>query len=222
MKVLLTIFIFMVFTITVFSQGVFLDRDQSGFGIGVGFATNKDVTGFEGSVSYSVSGIFDFGISVDRFGFDEKFLGKDLSAIVIAPSVSFYAFKQNEDIPISLAIAADYEWQNYSNEALDNYNIDMSGRYFSIGTSLFVYFKPSIYMKIQPSLGVTYVTGEGIVEDHNGNKQTEDSNATIFDIGLSLAFDTSPDNIFVIKPHVSINKGTTSFGLGLALIFTTN
>ena len=222
MKTLFTIFIFIVFTITVHSQGSFLEIGQSAFSIGGGFSSNKDVTGFGGSVSYSVSGIFDFGVSIDHFSFKQQLLDEGSSATVISPSIAFYALKQNEDNPFSFAIGAGYEWQNYSNDVHDEYNIDMTGSFFSIGASLFGYYTQSIYMRIQPSISFTYVTGEIKVKDNNGNEETEDDNATVFGFGLSLGFDISPKNIFAITPRVSYSEGTSSFGLGLAFIFSTN
>lgn len=222
MKSLFTIIFISLFSVTVFGQGAFLEKGQSGFGIGAGFVTNKDVTGFGGIIGYSVSGILDFGVSLNRFNFDQKLLGSDLSATVISPIVTFYALKQNEDIPFSFSIDASYDWQNYSNDVLDNNNIDMTGGFFSAGSSLFSNFRASSSMRIQPSISFSYVTGEVILEDNNGNEKTEKDNTTVFDFSLALAFDTSPNNIIVVKPRVSINEGTTSCGIVFVYIFSTD
>lgn len=221
MKTFYSLFTVFLFSTLIYGQGAYLDRGQSGFGIGAGFSTNEDVTGIGGSVGYSVSGIFDFGISVDRFSFDQKLFGEDLSATVISPSVTFYALKQNEDLPISFAIGAGYDWQTYANDVLDDNNVDMTGGFFSVGGSLFGYFQASNSFRIQPSVGFSYVTGELKVEDNNGNEETEKDDTTVFGLGLGLAFNTSPSNVFVISPRVSISEGTTSFGVGLTFILGT-
>ena len=207
---------------SIYGQGAYLERGQSGFGIGAGFSTNEDVTGIGGRVGYSVNGIFDFGIIVESFSFDQKLLGADLSATVISPSITFYAIKQNDEIPLSFAIGAGYDWQTYSNDVLDDFNIDMTGGFFSVGGSLFGYFNASESFRIQPSIGFTYVTGEVKLEDSNGNEETEKDDTTVFSLGLGLAFNTSPNNIFVISPRVGISEGTTSFAVGLSFIFGTN
>lgn len=222
MKSFYTVIIVLFLSSSVFGQGAYLERGQSGFGIGGRFSTNEDVTGIGGSVGYSVNGIFDFGIGVESFSFDQKLLGSDLSATVISPSITFYALKQNDEIPLSFAIGAGYDWQTYSNDVLDDFNIDMTGGFFSVGGSLFGYFKASESFRIQPSVGFTYVTGEVKLEDSNGNEETDKDDTTVFGLGIGLAFNTSPKNIFVISPRVGISEGTTSFGIGLSFIFGTN
>jgi hypothetical protein len=222
MKSFITVFIIFLFSCSIYGQGAYLERGQSGFGIGGGFSTNEDVTGIGGSVGYSVNGIFDFGIGVESFSFDQKLLGADLSATVISPSLTFYALKQNDEIPLSFAIGAGYDWQMYSNDVLDDFNIDMTGGFFSIGGSLFGYFKASESFRIQPSIGFSYITGEVKLEDNAGNEESEKDDTTVFGIGLGLAFNISPKNIFVISPRVGISEGTTTFGVGLSFILGTN
>jgi len=223
MKSLFRIFIILALVCSsTYGQGAYLERDQNGFGIGAGFSTNDDVTGIGGSVGYSVNGIFDFGIGVESFSFDQKLLGADLSATVISVSITFYAIKQNDESPISFAIGAGYDWQTYSNDVLDGFNIDMSGGFFSVGGSLFGYFNGSESFRIQPSVGFTYVTGEVKLEDSNGNEETEKDDTTVFSLGIGIAFNTAPNNIFVISPRVGISEGTTTFGIGLSFIFSMN
>lgn len=222
MKFLYTIICELLFFTSIFGQGAYLEIGQSGFGIGGGFSTNEDVTGIGANVGYSFKDILDFGIGVESYNFDEQLLGEDLVATVISPSIIFYPFKQDDKLPISLAIGATYDWQTYSNDVLDDYNIDMTGNFISMGGSLFGYFKPSFSFRIQPSIGFSYVTGKMKVEDSNGNTESEQDDTTIFTLGLGLAFNTTQSNIFVISPRVGINEGTTTFGLGLIFIFTTN
>jgi hypothetical protein len=135
MKSLFLIVFIFVLSIPIYGQGSFLDKGQNGFGFSAGFVTNKDVSGFGGSLGYSVSGIFDLGISLTRFGFVQQLLGSDISAIVISPDITFYILKQDDDMPISFSIGADYEWQDYSNDVLKENNITQTGGYFSIGGS---------------------------------------------------------------------------------------
>jgi len=222
MKKFYSLILVFLLSTSIYGQGAYLERGQSGFGIGAGFLTNKDATTIGGTVGYSVSGIFDFGIGVDRVSFDQKLLGEDLSATVISPSVTFYALKQNENLPISLALGAGYDWQTYSNYALDDNNEDMTGGFFSVGGALFGYFKAPNSIRIHPSVGFSYVTGNLKVSDDKGNEKTEKDDSTVFSLALGLAFNTSPNNVFVISPRVGISEGTTSFGVGLTFILGTN
>jgi hypothetical protein len=221
MKTLLTLIILIAFPLTVFGQGAFLEKGQSGFGVGADLVTNDDLTALGGSVGYSVSGIFDFGFSVYHSGFEEKFYGEDLSAISLSPSVSFYPVKQNENTPISLSLDAGYEWDKYSNDILRKLDLKMNGNYFSMGVSLFGYVRADKLLKVQPVASISYVTGNTKIKDNYGNNTYKDDHVTIFGLGLSLIFDTSPGTIFVITPRISTSEEVTSFGLALAFVIPT-
>jgi hypothetical protein len=222
MKLLFKIFIMLFISISVFGQGAYLEKGKNGFGIGAGFSTNEDVAGIGGSIGYSVYDFFDFGIGVSSYSFDQQLLGSDLSTTVISTSITSYPLKQNDEIPLSFAISVGNNWQTYSNDVLDDNDIDMTGDFFSIGGSLFEYIQVSNSFRIQPSVSFSYVTGETKIKDSYGNKESEEDDTTVFGLGLGFAFNTSSNNIFVITQRVSISKGTTSFGVGFTFILGTN
>lgn len=204
------------------AQGAFLDKGKSGFGVGAAFSTNEDISGFGGAASYSFVGIVDLGLFVGRFSLEEKLAGYDVSATAISPFINVHVIKQDEDIPLSIAIGGSYEADSYSSEALDILNWELTGSYFSFGGSIYGNIPISETGKIQPSLGVSYVTGESEVKDNSGNSVTTDDNITNFDIALSIFFKTSSSTIFRITPVVGFNKDNTTFALGAGFIFSTN
>jgi hypothetical protein len=97
----------------------------------------------------------------------------------------------------------------------------MTGDYFTIGASLFTDIEASDAMKIQPRAGVNYITGETKIEDSTGS-QTESDNSTVFNLGLSLIFDTSPSNSFVVTPSLGFQEDVTTFGLSLSFVLPQN
>lgn len=105
---------------------------------------------------------------------------------------------------------------------LSDNDIDMTGNYFTIGATLFTDFEASDAMKIQPIIGLNYITGEAKLEDSSGNTETEDDNTTVFNLGLSLIFDNSPSNSFVVTPALGIQDEVTTFGLSLSFIIPQN
>ncbi|MDZ7693611.1 MAG: hypothetical protein U5K69_21245 [Balneolaceae bacterium] len=220
-KIILTFLIFGCISTLTFAQSSFLEKGQNGFGISGGFSTNENISGFSGGVGYSFSGIFDLGASISRFGFDQQLLGEDLNATVISPFISFLPIKQDEATPVSFALNGSYQKQFYSNDALSNNDIDMSGNFFTIGASLFTDIDASDAMKIQPRVGVNYITGETKIEDSTGS-QTESDNSTVFNLGLSLIFDTSPSNSFVVTPSLGFQEDVTTFGLSLSFVLPQN
>jgi len=203
------------------AQSSFLEKDQNGFGINGGFSTNDVISGFSGGVGYSFSGVFDLGISVGRFGFDQQFFGEDLNLTTISPFASYFIVKQDDQIPVSFALNGSYQKQIYSNKVLSDNDIDMTGNFFTIGASLYSKFEASEAMKIQPSIGFDYITGELKVED-SFESHTESDNTTLFTLGLSLIFQTSPTNNFVVTPALGFGDDVTTFGISLSFVFPQN
>ena len=203
------------------AQSSFLEKGQNGFGITGGFSTNEDLSGFIGGVGYSFSGVFDLGISVGRFGFDQQFFGEDLNTTIISPFASYMIVKQDDQIPVSFALNGSYQRQIYSNRVLSDNNIDMTGNFFTIGASLFSTFDASEAMRIQPAIGFDYITGELKIEGSAGS-ESESDNTTLFTLGLSLIFQTSPTNTFVVTPALGFGDDVTTFGISLSFVFPRN
>lgn len=220
-KVTLSFTLCFVIIVTAQAQSLFLEKDQNGFGISGGFSTNKDISGFYGGVGYSFSGVFDLGISVGRFGFDQQLFGEDLNATIISPFVSYLIVKQDEQIPVTFALNGSYERQIYSNTVLSDNDIDMNGNFFTIGASLYSMFEISEAMKIQPGIGFNYITGEIKLEDSAGS-DTESDNTTVFTLGLSLVFQRTPTDTFVVTPAIGFGDDVTTFGISLSFIFPQN
>ena len=186
-KIALSIILCFGIMVSAHAQSSVLEKGQNGFGISGGFSTSEDISGFSGGVGYSFSGVFDLGISIGRFGFDQQLLGEDLNATTISPFASYFIIKQDEQIPVSFAVNGSYERQIYSNRLLSDYDIGMTGNFFTIGASLYSMLEVSEAMKIQPQLGFDYITGELKVEDST-ESHTESGNNTLFTLGLSLIF----------------------------------
>ena len=220
-KIILTFILCVGIVGTVQAQSSLLEKGQNGFGINGGFSTNDDISGFTGAVGYSFSGVFDLGISVGRFGFDQQLFGENLNATTISPYLSYFVVKQDEQIPVSFSIGGSYQRQIYSNRVLSDNNIDMTGNFFTIGASLYSLFQASQGMKIQPRIGFDYITGELKVEDSSGSF-TEDDDTTLFTLGLSLIFQTTPSNTFAVTPTLGFGDDVTTFGISLMLVFPQN
>lgn len=215
MKSLFTVVTLILFSTTVFGQGAFLEKGQSGLGIGVGFSTNENSSGFGGSLGYSISGIVDLGISVDRVNADD-----DLHATVVSPTLSFYPVKQNESVPFTLGFNFSYQSEEFSSDSFSGYDVEISGDYYSIGASLHRTIQASDKSRVQPIIGVNFVTGTTKIKSSWGSAKSEDD-ATSFSLGLAGIFDISPKTIFVLTPQLGISEEVTSFGVSAAFIFKT-
>ncbi len=220
-KITLSFTLCYVFMVSTQAQSLFLGKDQNGFGISGGFSTNEDISGFSGGVGYSFSGVFDLGLSVGRFRFDQQFFGENLKATTFSPFATYLIVKQDEQIPVSFALNFSYERQIYSNKILSDNNIDINGNFFGVGAALYSMIEVSEAMKIMPSIGFNYITGKLKLKDSIGS-DTESDNTTIFSLGLSLVFQMSPNNTFVVTPAIGFGDDVTTFGISLGFIFPQN
>lgn len=215
---LITLLVFL-FSLQLYSQGSFLEKGQSGLGVSGSFSSNKDASAIGGSGGYSVNGIFDFGLSVSKVSLVQKLAGQDFSATVISPFIALNAIKQNETTPISISIGGSYLDYKYSSTALDQSKLTMSASGYSVGVSIFGNITASPTMKVQPQAGVSYVSVEGELKDNYGNSITSESTSTIFDVGFSFLFQTSPTTIFGISPSLGIDKDYNTFGIRAGFVF---
>lgn len=210
-KIILSILLCIGITASALAQSSFLEKGQNGFGISGGYSSNKDLSGFTWSAGLSSSGVFDLGISVGRFGFDNQPPGRGLRATTITPYASYFAIKQDEQMLVSIAVNVSYQKQTYSNKTIRDF--DMSGNYFSIGASLYRIFEASKEMNIQPGIGFTYITGA--LKVNNSSQPVE--NTAIITLGLQFIFHNSPTNILVVTPLLGIGDNATTLGLTLSL-----
>lgn len=219
MRTLFSLLFTFTFASLAFSQGAYLERGQSGFGVGAAFSSNKDVSGFGGAVGYSASGIFDFGLFVGRLLFEQELAGDELSATSISPFVVVHPVKQDSTTPISVSLSASYDASSYSSDALTKLNLSFNASGWSAGVSVYGNIILSPTTKLQPAAGVSYVSSKSELRDNSGNTLTEDSNATIFGIALSFFFKTGPSTIFRITPTLSFHKDVTTFAVGAGFVF---
>jgi len=221
-RVILTLLIFGCISSLTFGQSQYLDKGQNGFGLNGGFSSNENLSGFSAQVGYSFSGVFDVGISGSRFGFEQQLLGEQLNATVISPFVSYIVIKQDESRPLSVSLNGAYQREIYTNNVLSDNNIDMTGNNFTLWVSLFSDFEASDAITIQPGIGAGYITGETKATDSSGTILSSSLSTAIYNFGLSLIFETSPSNSFVVTPALSMQKEITTVGLLLSYIIPQN
>ncbi|KAB2925226.1 MAG: hypothetical protein F9K22_03805 [Bacteroidetes bacterium] len=205
-----------------FSQGQFLERGQNGFGIQGSFSSTDNATSLGGSLGYSASGVFDFGLSISSISFKEKLLGEDVSATALAPFIAIHAVKQNETTPISVSLSASYESDSYSSKALTDNRLELSATGYTIGATIYGNVQTTPTMIIQPSLGVNYFSTEAVLKDSFGNSVNDEETGTVVVIGLAGIFQSTPTTYFGISPSMSIHNDETAFGLRAGFIFRLN
>jgi hypothetical protein len=217
----------LLFACSVYAQGEYLEKGQSGFGISGGFASNEDASSFGATAGYSVKGMFDFGLSFARVSFEDELADaegnpSELSATAISPHVTFHAIKQEPDkFPLSIALGVSYEHDSYSSDALDDFDLTLSANSWLFGGSVYSNIKMTPNFQLQPRGGVTYISTKSKLEDDAGNSISDTESTTLFGFGLSLIFKTSENNRFIVSPGVGISDDNTTFSVGAGFVFLT-
>lgn len=218
-KQIFTLLLLIAFNSNLFTQAAYLEKGQSGSSIGARYSSNKDISGITVGGSYSAYGITEVGISAGRFYFEKKLAEHDLSVFLISPFIAIHAVKQDSVTPISVSLSSSFITHSYSSAALSKLKLSMSDIIFTFGGSIYRNTTLSPTTKLQPSIGVSYVTGNSELKDNYGNSVSIENDATIFNVGFSLLFQTGPTLIFRISPGLVFDKDNKTFAISAGIIY---
>ena len=202
------------FVSEVAAQGIFLQEQQSGFGVSAGFASADEATTLSLSGGYLLDGMFEGGLTLARTTFDDT----ELNTTGIAPYVAFYPIRQGEDLPISVRLAAAYEFASVSGDALDTAELDAKGSGYSLGGAVFLSLEATPKLDIVPLVGVSYVGTNVEIEDGFGNSVEFDESYVVFALSAGFAFEASTSGLFTVTPTLGISDGETSFGIAAGYV----
>jgi hypothetical protein len=214
----LSLLIVILFSATIYSQGIIIQKGQNAFSIGAGYNANEDASAYGGNFAYTYDGLLTFSVNVSNASIDET----DVSALAFGPSVTFWALKYNSRIPVSLGIGAGYEFDSYSSDAFDQLNLSASGHSIPLHAILGGHFRVSKSVQIVPGANFEYAFTSMKLEDDAGNEMSFDENHGELGLFVDFAFDVSPNMIVTLSPNVSFGvigdgNDATSFALGAAL-----
>lgn len=214
----LSLLIIILFTSSLYSQGIIIQKGQNAFSIGAGYNSNENTSAYGGNFAYTYDGILTFSLNVSNESFDAT----DLSALTFGPQVTYWALKYNSRMPVSLGLGAGYQFDSYSSEALNLANISMSGYSIPLFATVGGHFQLSETAQIVPGASFEYNVRSLSIEDASGT--TVSSNENYGDLGLfaDFAFDVSPNMSVTLSPNVAFGiigdgNDATTFSLGATL-----
>jgi hypothetical protein len=215
--------------ISIFAQGEFLKRGESGWGVSTSAAFVKSSSAYGVSVGYSFKGILDFDLGVGR-GYQEpqSFDGDDYQVYsnFIAPSITIYLAKQDsrKRTP-TVALSLSYQY----------ISIKTPGPIFSYVQNptpygSYKYMGKEIYTSNDRLFNVSLAFSSNVLKENSSIIQpiisfgyTRDKNVNQFgaQIGLSLGGRLEGDFILTLTPMVGyvFISGTRIFTGGLELAF---
>lgn len=197
----------------VLSQGMYLNKGQSGLGATVGFGTNEDLNLLLAGIGYSYGGVVDIGLAYGRG------ISKEEPTVTMnnfLPSIAIHLIKQTKKLPISLAASGGYLIGNSKSDLFDLYDVTVKNSGFSIGGYVYSEIVLSGF-SIIPTIGFEYLSVTVKLEDAYGNSIDEDDTNTTFNFNLPIVFRLD-SNKFSLSPGIGIDENNTSFVMSLIFI----
>ncbi len=154
-----------------FSQSAYLEKNTSGFDAGATVAGESD-NSYVGAahVGYSLWGIFDAGLSLGPGKTMQSKVGVPSGQryLAFSPALAVYPLKQDEHIPLSIALNASYESDSYFSDYLSQNNLGLEGNIYSLGATLYRKFGLSKKVGLLGNVGFRYNIERDELGDNDG------------------------------------------------------
>jgi len=214
----LSLIVIILFSSSLYSQGIIIQKGQNAFSIGAGYNSNENASAYGGNFAYTYDGLLTFSLGLSNASAEDS----DLSALAFGPFVTFWALKYDSRMPVSLGFGAGYMFDSYSSDTFDQANISASGYSVPLYAILGGHFPLSESVQMVPGANFEYSISSMTLEDASGNKTSFDENYGDLGLFVDFAFDVSPNMIVTLSPNVSFGvigdgNDATTFALGAAL-----
>ncbi|MCP4703385.1 MAG: hypothetical protein GY865_02145 [candidate division Zixibacteria bacterium] len=199
-----------------FAQGDYLKKGTNGLAFGADFSTNSENSILSGKISYSPSGVFDFGIIGGYFtaaDIDENriFMGGLL--------LSYHIYKQKpHKFPLSMSLNLTYHRDAYKGDNLTLRNWEKNGDYLNLDIKLFSNINVTSKTTIQPNGSISFIAGSIGIRDSYNNFTTQDRSVIAFNLGTSIFLNASDRMVLRIDPRVRLDKYNTTLSISVGVI----
>jgi len=205
-----------------FSQGSYLKKGQTGFGLSGSYAANGAAHGFSGTAGAALGGIFDLAFSMGRAAYKPgsslDFL--DLEATSLVPEIRGHIIKQNSSAsPVSVTISAGYARDSFSSPDLDAEGLEMWANSLLLGATVYRDVPLLNGLYLQPSAGISYTSTSVKFRDETGATLSGDDSLVSFGLGLPLVYAVSERALLVAVPSLTLDKDHTTFGVSVGLVY---
>lgn len=206
-----------------FSSKLF-DKGNSGTSLSGRIFSGDKFYGYEISFGFSINGVFDIGLGISRYSFDnpDSLDNFDLKGISLFPSISYHLLKQSENTPVSIAIGISYKIDFYSSQFLKDQHPhrppDMSASGISYGSIVYSTAKMSDSFQIMPELGIIYDSNNLIIDTGFISGENEYSDDLLsLKVGLNFRF-ASSNSAFYFNPGIIANKYDNNYTITMSFI----
>lgn len=227
--IILSFFITLGISNQLYSQSIYLDKDQAGLDVSFsGFTTDAGFNGFSGSVGYSLVGRLNGGLEAGRSfhsatplvmndpaGSPAHPFDSSMSLTTLTPYLSYLLARQHQGRNmLSASIHASYTSEIYHGAFFDG-ELTVRGNYFSVGTTIARSIKTNSSLHLQPQLGVSYTAGS-ISHNHELYLlRPQFINTWQLNAGLPVLLKQNPGVTWVLHPAFRYGETLSQFSVSL-------
>lgn len=192
------------------AQGHFLAEGQSGFHPALSLRSADYSTAIGIGAGYKTQSAVEFGAEVYRTSSDLS----DVSVLGIGPFIGYYAYRQTEEIPVSVRLSGSYI---YASTSGDGFGADASSSTFEFAVSGFHQADVTESMRIAPYLEVGLLVARAQVGGPFGSDGETVTDAA-FEVGMGIGFRTGDDRFITVTPSLGDQGGGTWFGISVGYL----
>jgi len=202
------------------AQGSWLQKGVSGVGADLGVSRTAGNNVFLLGGGYSHRGILDVGLDVGWTAPTREDI-PDLSAYVLAATLTYHPLKQTKETPLSVSVGLGYVQIFFSSDTLSENDASLSSWGTVLVGSAYRFFPVAERIGVTPKIGLAWnhTSVSGTVLDQT---QTATSDLFVIHLEAELAYLDSAGHIWGVAPNLSFGPGDnpTTFGISVEFIAT--
>jgi len=175
------------------------------------------VSSFQAGGGFSVSGVLDLGLAVQKSSTDDQTLG-DLSETAVRPSLRVHFVKQTRDVPLAISAGLSYGLHTVEGDALDRLGWEAKGRVITLSGAVSSRLSLTPALFLVPQAGVSRSSAKVTISDRFGGSVSEKDNSNYLDVSLAVCVTTAPKMFFLLQPQASFGENTT-LGISAGFLF---
>jgi len=204
------------------AQGLFLDKNTSGFEVGADLSGKADKSYLgQGYLGYSYFGIMDLALStgIGRANQSIDAQGTGFHYYSITPTLTLHALRQDENIPFTLSIFIAKKSDSYYSDVLNANNYSLTGDMSTFGIYATKRFSISPKINILPSVGFAYSTERDENQDNFGNWTRTTIDQTMLKLGCDATYKIKGNNLLRAGVNVNYSQDNTVFSASIGIVF---
>ncbi len=208
------------------AQSAFLKPGQSGYAALTDLVVGSEISGEGITVGYSSKGYVDATVSVAHVSFLSpypfSYYNNDQTISGTSFFLELYVHLLRQDsayVPASIALSSGCEFGSYySPPNLRATTLLAADFHFLYGAAAYRNLDISPTTYIQPSIGIEYSEGYGLVRSYSYGRQASNDYSLIGFVGVAVAFRTSENTTIIIRPEVGASRRKPAFHVDVGVV----